>query len=180
MAEQQKELAAGIKQTELGAPCMVAELNRMNESVLNKIPEGFGIREVTTESELYDFRKVFVETYQIPEWAGQAWVDATLTIGIGRSPWRIFVGYLNGEPVATNMLFNGAGVASVYAVATLPSVQGKGIGAAITLKPLLEARDMDGYKYAVLFSTEMGVPVYQRIGFKLTNVRINRYLWRNS
>jgi ribosomal protein S18 acetylase RimI-like enzyme len=67
----------------------------------------------------------------------------------------------------------------VYAVATLPSAQGKGIGAAITLSPLLEARDRDGYKYAVLFSTEMGVKVYQRIGFRVTDVRINRYLWRN-
>ena len=180
MAEQQKELAAGIKQTELGAPCMVAELGKMNESVLNKIPKEFQIREVSTESDLYDFKKVFVETYQIPEWAGQAWVDATLKIGIGKTPWRMFVGYLNGNSVATNMLFNGGGVASVYAVATIPSAQGKGIGAAITLKPLLEARDKDGYKYGVLFSTEMGIKVYERIGFRLTDVRINRYLWRNS
>ncbi len=178
MAEQQKALAAGIKQTELGAPCMVAELGRMNESVLAKTPQGFSIREAASESDLYDFKKVFVATYEIPDWAGQAWVDATLKAGIGQSPWRIFVGYLDGEPVATNMLFNGGGVASVYAIATLPSVQGKGIGAAITLKPLLEARDTDGYKYAVLFSTEMGVKVYQRIGFRLTDVRINRYLWR--
>lgn len=105
-------------------------------------------------------------------------MDAALKIGIGKTPWRVYVGYLDGKPVATNMLFNGGGVASVYAVATLPSAQGQGIGAAITLKPLLEARDRDGYKYAVLFSTEMGVKVYERIGFRMTDVRINRYLWR--
>jgi GNAT superfamily N-acetyltransferase len=180
MAQQQKELAAGIKQTELGAPCMVAELSSMNESVMNKTPDGFEIREIASQAELFDFKKVFVETYQIPDWAGQAWVDASVKVGIGKTPWRMFVGYLNGEPVATNMLFNGGGVASVYAVATIPSAQGKGIGAAITLKPLLEARDKDGHKFAVLFSTEMGVRVYERIGFRLTSARINRYLWRNT
>ncbi|HNQ96068.1 MAG TPA: GNAT family N-acetyltransferase [Anaerolineales bacterium] len=180
MAEQTQELAKGILSTEQGSPCMVAELSKMNESVLAKTPAGFVIKEAEKESHLYDFKKVFVETYAIPEWAGQAWVDATLKIGIGKTQWRIFVGYLNDNPVATNMLFNGAGVASVYAVATLPSTQGKGIGAAITLKPLLDARDKEGYKYAVLFSTEMGVKVYQRIGFRLTNLRINRFLWRNG
>lgn len=180
MAEQQQELAHGIKQTELGAPCMVADLAGMNESVLSQTPEGFVIKEIANESELLDFKNVFVETYEIPDWAGQAWVDATSKIGIGKTPWRMFVGYLDNKPVATNMLFNGGGVASVYAVATIPSARGKGIGGAITLKPLLEARDKDGYKYGVLFSTEMGVKVYERIGFRMTDVRINRYLWRNA
>lgn len=179
MAEQMQELAAGIHQTEQGAPGMVADLHQVDESLLEKTPPGFIIQEVSTEKELYDFKKVFVETYEIPEWAGQAWVDATLSAGIGHTPWRVFVGYLEGEPVATNMLFNGAGVASVYAVATTPSAQGQGIGAAITLKPLLLAREM-GYRYGVLFSSEMGVRVYQRIGFRLTEARINRYLWRNT
>lgn len=180
MVEQTQELAKGILSTQQGSPCMVAELGSLNESVLTQTPEGFLIKEIEDESELYDFKKVFVETYEIPEWAGQAWVDATLKIGIGKTPWRLFVGYLENEPVATNLLFNGAGVASVYAIATVPAARGKGIGAAITLKPLLEARDQQGYRYAVLFSTEMGIPVYQRIGFRLTDVRINRYLWRNA
>jgi ribosomal protein S18 acetylase RimI-like enzyme len=180
MAEQTQELAKGILSTDQGSPCMIAELDKMNEAVLMQTPEDFVIREVAKEAELYDFKKVFVETYEIPEWAGQAWVDATLKIGIGQTPWRLFIGYLNNEPVATNLLFNGGGVASVYAIATVPSARGKGIGAAITLKPLLEARDQDAYQYAVLFSTEMGVPVYKRIGFRLTDIRINRYLWRNT
>jgi GNAT superfamily N-acetyltransferase len=178
MAEQTQQLAKGILSTEQGSPCMVADLGKMNETVLTQMPRDFVIKEIANESELYDFKKVFVESYEIPEWAGQAWVDGTLRIGIGKTPWRMFVGYLNEVPVATNMLFNGGGVASVYAVATDPTARGKGIGAAITLKPLLEARDNDGYKYSVLFSTEMGIKVYERIGFRLTNTRINRFLWR--
>lgn len=179
MEEQTKELAKGILSTERGAPCMVADLAHMNEAVLDQTPEDFFIQEVKNETSLYDFKQVFVDTYEIPDWAGQAWVDATLKIGIGKTAWKMYVGYIGGEAVATNMLFNGGGVASVFAVATIPSARGKGIGGAITLKPLLEARDM-GYQYAVLFATEMGVGAYKRIGFRMTETRINRYLWRSG
>jgi hypothetical protein len=46
MAEQQAALAHGIKPTESGAPCMVADLHRMNEAALTTVPEGFTIEEV--------------------------------------------------------------------------------------------------------------------------------------
>ncbi len=179
MAEQQSALAPGIKQTELGAPCMAADLQHMDETALTAVPAGFRIEEVATEAALIDFKRVFVESYEIPDWAGQAWVDATQAIGIGKTSWRMFVGYLDDSPVATNMLYNGAGVASLYAVGVVPAARGMGIGGAITLKPLLEARDL-GYRHAVLFSTEMAQSVYERIGFRLTGTRINRYLWRNE
>jgi GNAT superfamily N-acetyltransferase len=64
-------------------------------------------------------------------------------------------------------------------VGTIPSARGLGIGAAITLKPLLDAR-AQGYRYGVLFATEMGQPVYERIGFRVVPGRINRYLWRSA
>ncbi len=177
MAEQQEALARGIQQTARGAPDMAADLHRVDETVLATVPPGFVVEEIADEAGLLDFKAVFVESYEIPEWAGQAWVEATRAMGIGRTPWRLFVGRLDGRPVATNMLFNGAGVASVYAVATVPAARGQGIGAAITLAPLLLARE-EGYRHAVLFSTEMGVGVYERIGFRDTGARINRYLWR--
>lgn len=179
MEGQMETLAKGIKQTALGAPGMVANLQDMNEAVLIQVPPRFTIEKVRNEAMLEDFKRVFVESYEIPAWAGQAWVDATRQLGIGRTPWQMYVGYLDDQPVATNMLFNGGGVASVYAVATVPSARGRGIGGAITLKPLLEARQM-GYRYAVLFATEMGVHAYERIGFRLAKTRINRYLWRNE
>ena len=177
MEGQQKTLAAGIVQTAAGAPVMAMDLASADPGLVDRAPGGFAIREVSADTELEDFKSVFVATYQIPDWAGQAWVDATRSFGIGKTPWRMFVGYLDGEPVATNMLFNGGGVASVYAVATLPRAQGRGIGAAITLRPLLLARD-EGFRHAALFSTEEGFPVYRRLGFADTGARINRYLWR--
>jgi predicted GNAT family acetyltransferase len=70
-------------------------------------------------------------------------------------------------------------VASVYAIGTVPEVRGKGIGGAVTLGPLLEARE-EGYRHAVLFSSAMGVSAYQRIGFRLLDAWINRYLWRGA
>jgi hypothetical protein len=42
-----------------------------------------------------------------------------------------------------------------------------------------DARQL-GYRYGVLFATDLGAPVYRRIGFKDVGVGISRYLWRAS
>lgn len=172
-------LAQGMAQTEDGAPVMAADLRQVSDAPLQRTPPGFVIEEVANLSSLQAWKDVVVATYQFPEWAGQAWVDATATIGFGRTPWKLFLGRLDGEPVATNMLFTGGGVASILAVATLPKAQRRGIGAAISLKPLLDARAA-GYRFATLWSTEEGLAVYRRIGFHDTGARLNRYLWRNQ
>ena len=180
METQSQEMAAGIKLKATGAPGMIANLYEMNETVLEKVPQGFEICDVQEEKDLQDFKQVLVEGYDMPATMAEGWVQSTHAFGIGKTPWRMVLGRLAGAPVATNIPLNGAGVVGVYGIAVSPSARGKGIGAAITLKPLLEARDRAGYNYAVLFSTEMGVPVYKRIGFRMTDVRINRYLWRAS
>jgi GNAT superfamily N-acetyltransferase len=179
MEAQLGHVASGMKFAELGAPGMVADLHHMNEAALAHVPSGFTIEEVRDEAALNDFKRVLVEGYEIPEGMAHGWVQAALGFGIGSTPWKMVLGKLNGEPVATHILFNGAGVAGVYGVATVPTARGKGIGGAITLKPLLDAREL-GYRYAVLFSTEMGIHAYERIGFRDCGVRINRYLWRNA
>lgn len=64
----------------------------------------------------------------------------------------------------------------VFAIATVAEARGMGIGAAITLAGLVEPRER-GYRYAVLFATEMGAPVYRRLGFRDTDAAISRSLW---
>src|SRR6185503_10854255 len=98
-----------------------------------------------------------------PAWESIAF-DLWMQLGLDL-PIRNYLGYLNGGPVATSTVFYGGGVAGIYCVATLPEARGKGIGAAITLKPLLDAREM-GYRVGVLQSSEMGFNIYQRLGFR--------------
>lgn len=77
-------------------------------------------------------------------------------------PVRNDLGYWNGMPIATSSLFFGAGVAGIYIVSTLSHARGKGIGAALTVRPLQEAREM-GYHTGILQSSPMGFNVYKRL-----------------
>ena len=67
------------------------------------------------------------------------------------------------------------GIAGVFCVATIEAARRRGIGAAVTLAPLLDARAA-GYQIGVLQASEMGYPVYQRIGFT-EQFRYHDYLW---
>lgn len=170
--------AHGFVENIAGDPGMAADLHALNEDV--RTPDGFRIVEAADEKTLEDWRDVFAAAFEVPIFAGQSWVDATLRLNVSGAPWRLYVGYLGDQPVATNIGFNGGGVASVYGVGTVAEHRGKGIGRAITLAPLLAARDA-GYRYGVLFASDMGVPAYERLGFRrLVDCTIGRYLWQNT
>jgi GNAT superfamily N-acetyltransferase len=86
--------------------------------------------------------------------------------GYGTGPGhRWFIGTLDGEPVSISLLVMHEKVAGVYNVATLDKARGKGIGTALTREPLLFAKRM-GYGHAVLEASEMGYPIYERLGFR--------------
>jgi ribosomal protein S18 acetylase RimI-like enzyme len=86
-----------------------------------------------------------------------------------------FLGRLDGRAVATATLVLGGGVAGIYNVMTVPDVQRRGIGALMTVGPLEVARAR-GYQLGVLQSSQMGYPLYRRLGFK-DYCRIAIYLW---
>ena len=143
-------------------PGMAIDLHEMNASM--QPTDGFEIRVVADEESLHTWAKVFLSGYGLPpNWESIAF-DLWTQLGLN-FPIRNYLGYLNGEPVATSTVFYGGGTAGIYCVATLPEARGKGIGGAITLKPLQDAREM-GYRVGVLQSSEMGYSVYKKLGFR--------------
>jgi predicted acetyltransferase len=80
--------------------------------------------------------------------------------------------------VSTSLLFLAEGVAGIYFVATIPEARRRGIGFAITIKALKEAREM-GYWVSILQASKMGEPVYRKIGFQ-EYCKISSYIWMNE
>lgn len=145
-----------------GIPGMAVELQALKEPA-ETVPS-LEVRVVADEESLHSWASVFVHGYGLPaDWENTVY-DLWLKLGLG-FPIRNYLGYWNGEPVSTSTVFFGGGVAGIYCVATLPEARGKGIGAAVTLHPLLKAREM-GYVIGVLQSSEMGFNVYKKLGFK--------------
>ena len=156
-------------------PGMAADLLRLDED--SPVPAGLVIERVRDEQELAVWGRTlgmgFGEGEREAEWVREMYSR----IGLGDDlPWRHYLGRLHGEPVATASLFLGAGVAGIYFVFTVPEARRQGIGAAITLAALQDARAL-GYRAGVLGSSTMGYPVYRRLGFQ-EYCRIGIYEWQ--
>jgi len=153
-------------------PGMTVDLHELNEPV--KDVPGLEIRPVLDAAMLRLWANVFVRGYGLPlDWE-QSVFEIWMKLGLD-FPVRNYLGYLDGEPVSTSTVFYGGGAAGIYCVATLPAARGRGIGAALTLSPLLEARER-GYRIGTLQSSEMGFNVYKKLGFKQVCQIENFYL----
>ena len=149
---------------------------------LSMLPEGVPLLDHLTIERVYDegdlaawrgtLARGFGEGPVEAEWVGEMY----RRLGLGdERPWRHYLGRLGGEPVATSTLFVDASVAGVYFVFTVEEARRRGIGAAMTLAPLLEARGR-GYRVGVLGSSDMGLAVYRRLGFR-EYCKIRIYEW---
>ena len=78
---------------------------------------------------------------------------------------RLYLGRIDGEAIGTSMMFLSSGVAGLYQVEVSPEHRRRGIGTALTLIPMKEARQ-SGYRIAVLQASTKGEPVYRKIGFE--------------
>lgn len=129
-------------------------------------PAGLTIVPVTDRATLDDFVRTLVTAYPMPGADGTPLTDARVLAG----PIRLFVGYVDGKPVATSGARLGHGIVDIEWVSTLPAYRGRGIGAALTWAATLT----DPSAPATLIASDDGQPVYQAMGY----LRLMRFtLW---
>lgn len=146
------------------APGMAIDLQTLSNQL--SLPPRLTIERVDDGETLKTWLRVMIVGSELPEEILLLLLNITAEHDFKAVPdVHCYLGRLNGEPVATSLLFLGGGVAGIYNVATLPDVRRQGIGSALTMIPLLEARKQ-GYRIGILQSTPMGLNLYRRLGFR--------------
>jgi len=128
---------------------------------------GMTVEEVTSDT-LADWSRVVAVAFGCPEEYVDIPASYDRDVGLpGETALRRFLLRIDGEPVASSSLLPGppaAGLAGIFCVGTLPHARGQGLGTSVT-QAAMRAACQDGVRVAVLQASEMGRPVYERLGF---------------
>jgi ribosomal protein S18 acetylase RimI-like enzyme len=157
--------AAGLHLT-VQLPGMVAERLLPPRRALPEIE----IRRVSDESTRHAFCDIGCVCFHVPlNWFREIFLRRQLWDGdfVG------YVGYWNGEPVATAATVIAGDAVGVYNVATLPAHRRRGHGEAVVRYAIEKARQQSGYERTILQATQHGLALYLSMGYKtVTTVRV--------
>lgn len=128
--------------------------------------------EVTSPATAEVLCRVMTEGFDMPE----ALVEPLTTLVVDLDQRLVNVlARVDGVPVACGSLFVTGPTAGLYNIATLAEARGRGIGYAVT-RELLELARLRGCTEAILHASEMGRPVYERLGF-VAVCEVPQYVW---
>ena len=167
--------ARGLTFRESFAAEMAIDLAKLNENA--RANEDLEIIPVEDNEVLKQWIHVATSGFGISPEVEEIWYDFFAET-VFDNPFRTYLALLDGRPVGTSQLFTSGGVAGVYNVSSIPEARGQGVGSAITLAPLIEARKR-GYHIGVLQASSMGYNVYRKLGFDDFG-KLSVFLWENK
>lgn len=134
---------------------------RLPEAVALAPIEGFEIRSVDDGS-ASDWEEALVDGFPVPELQPFRPGCMLPPPALSAEGWRHWVGYLDGEPVGTASAYLGSHHIDVEFISTMERARRRGIGRALTATATLAVPD----RPAMLISSDLGRPVYQRLGYR--------------
>ncbi len=108
-----------------------------------------------------DFEHTLAYGYPAPQLQPVTTATVLTTEGRTAKGWRHFVGYVDGGPVAAGSYYVDHQLVRVDNIATVQDVRGRGFGLAITAATI----GVDLSKPATLVASDLGRPIYERLGF---------------
>jgi GNAT superfamily N-acetyltransferase len=148
-------------ETELAMALPLREL----PSQISSVP-GLEIHRVRDQAGLETFAELSAAGWTPPDLQVIAFYRLTAEALLRRdSPQWLYVGCLEGAPIATAEATVAAGSVGLYNIATRPPYRGRGIGSAMTWRPLRDAL-AHGCDLGVLQAAAEGVSLYRRLGFR--------------
>ena len=124
------------------------------------------LRRVTNETELAAYIEVFAPILSPSRGFTERFRLVSAAVLSDPDPAVVnYVAWRSGTPIGTASLVVAGGAAGIYNVTTAEEARRRGIGAALTLQALHEGRRR-GLTHGVLQASELGLGVYERIGFR--------------
>jgi GNAT superfamily N-acetyltransferase len=154
---------SGFEPAELAIPGMAVPLGAV---VRPPQPEGLELEAARDEADLLDWLDAFDRSFGgAPSGRDHQWFTPFVHLTLGEGPCRLFVGRVDNRPVACSLAFVGGGAVGLYGVGTVPAFRGRGYGSAATLAGIDWGHEQ-GMDMAILHASELGEPVYRRLGFE--------------
>lgn len=145
-------------------PAMAANLAELEG--YEAAPGRLLIEPVTQESQLRHWTRIVAAADEVSEALQAGFVEMFKSARFGTQDHsQLFLGTVDGRPLAASRLFCAGGVAGIYGVATLPQARGQGYGTAMTLAAARAGLKL-GYRVGVLYASPSGYPLYRRLGFE--------------
>ncbi len=132
---------------------------RLNEP--ERPPREIDLREIDGDAAVEPMARINGAAYGMDR---ESWQQLLLP-NFWRRPVRAYGAYEGGDPVAVGGVATAQNVCYVMWMATLPQARNRGYAEAIIRRAWEDSRQQDGAKVTALHATEMGRPVYGRLGY---------------
>jgi GNAT superfamily N-acetyltransferase len=141
-----------------------------HEAIASQASPELEIRRVTDLAEMDAHRRAVTDGFGSDPAVARGTACVNL---LDRPDCVVYVGYAGGDPVVSGLGWRTGRTIGVYSIATIASARRRGYGAAMTARVVADGL-VTGCDVAALQASEMGRPIYQRMGFR-TVVRYAGY-----
>ena len=129
------------------------------------------VRRVSTKRDCADWVACLTSSWESPKEAAP-WMLENACFNLSHEAMgkkhlhrRKYLGFLEGKPAGTSMLVWDKDIAGLQTIGTIKEAQRNGVGTAVILAALKDAKDM-GFKFVVVLSTIEGLKLYRNLGFQ--------------